>query len=59
MLHYETHICGKDKDWVIFLHGLGGNSNIWYKQADAYKKQFNLIAMRSRVSAHPCQHRIP
>ncbi len=43
MLHYETHICGKDKDWVIFLHGLGGNSNIWYKQADEYKKQFNLI----------------
>jgi pimeloyl-ACP methyl ester carboxylesterase len=43
MLHYETHICGNEKDWVIFLHGLGGNSNIWYKQADAYKKQFNLI----------------
>jgi len=43
MLHYETHFCGKDKDWVIFLHGLGGNSNIWYKQADDYKKQFNLI----------------
>jgi pimeloyl-ACP methyl ester carboxylesterase len=43
MLHYETHICGNDKDWVIFLHGLGGNSNIWYKQADDYKKHFNLI----------------
>ena len=43
MLHYETSTCEKGKDWVIFLHGLGGNSNIWYKQAGAYKKQFNLI----------------
>ncbi|RJP84970.1 MAG: alpha/beta hydrolase [Desulfobacteraceae bacterium] len=43
MLHYETHLCGQDKDWVIFVHGLGGNSNIWYKQTEEYKKHFNII----------------
>lgn len=43
MLHYTTYICGEDRDWAIFIHGLGGNSNIWYKQVDDYKKHFNLI----------------
>ena len=43
MLTYKTDYCGDDKDWVIFLHGLGGNSSIWYKQVDAYKNQFNLM----------------
>lgn len=43
MLSYKTECCGTDKDWVIFLHGLGGNSKIWYKQLDAYKGQFNLM----------------
>jgi len=43
MLHYTTSYCGKDRDWVVFIHGLGGNSNIWYKQADEFNKHFNLM----------------
>ncbi len=43
MFAYETHICGDDKDWAIFIHGLGGNSGIWYKQVEAYKSHFNLM----------------
>ncbi|NOY69883.1 MAG: alpha/beta hydrolase [Deltaproteobacteria bacterium] len=43
MLSYKTECCGNDKDWVIFLHGLGGNSNIWYKQVKAFSGQFNLM----------------
>ena len=43
MLHYETRFIGPDRDWAIFLHGIGGNSSIWYKQTDAYKDHFNLL----------------
>lgn len=43
MLHYKTHVTDKSRDWVVFLHGLGGNSNIWYKQVRAFKKHFNLV----------------
>lgn len=43
MLHHETHILSPEHDWVVFLHGLGGNSNIWYKQIKEFKKHFNLL----------------
>lgn len=43
MLHYKTHILGPNQDWVVFLHGLGGNSSIWYRQVSAFRKQFNLL----------------
>lgn len=43
MLHYKTHILGPNHDWVVFLHGLGGNSSIWYRQVSAFRKQFNLL----------------
>ncbi len=43
MLCHIPHVLSKDSDWVIFLHGLGGNSNIYYKQVDEFKKHFNLM----------------
>lgn len=43
LLHYTTYTLNKKADWVVFLHGFGGNSNIWYKQVDAFKKHFNLL----------------
>ena len=43
MLCHIPHIISRDNEWVIFLHGLGGNSNIYYKQVDAYKEHFNLM----------------
>ena len=43
MLCHIPHILSPDSDWVIFLHGLGGNSKIFYKQVEAYKPHFNLM----------------
>jgi pimeloyl-ACP methyl ester carboxylesterase len=43
LLHYKTHILSPSHEWVVFLHGLGGNSNIWYKQVKDFKKEFNLL----------------
>ena len=43
MLHYKTHVLSPSHDWVVFLHGLGGNSNIWFKQVKDFKRHFNLL----------------
>lgn len=43
MLHYKTRILSPKHDWVVFLHGLGGNSNIWYKQVAEFRKHYNLL----------------
>mgnify|MGYP005749616205 CR=1 FL=1 len=34
-----------DLPWVIMLHGLGGNSKIWYKQLKYFKQNFNVITI--------------
>ncbi len=43
MLHYKTHVLGPKHDWVVFLHGLGGNSNIWYRQVAEFRRHYNLL----------------
>lgn len=30
-------------EWLVFLHGLGGNHNIFYKQVEYFSKEFNLL----------------
>lgn len=29
--------------WVVLLHGLGGSSQIWYKQFDVLKRHYNIV----------------
>lgn len=48
MLHYQTYHLGEDKDWVVFVHGAGGSSSIWFKQIKAYKKHFNVLLVDLR-----------
>lgn len=48
MLHYQTYYLGQDKDWVVFVHGAGGSSSIWFKQIKAYKKHFNVLLVDLR-----------
>ncbi|PYZ95021.1 hypothetical protein CR194_05775 [Salipaludibacillus keqinensis] len=31
--------------WVVLLHGIGGNSRIWYKQIKHFKKCFNVMTI--------------
>ena len=35
----------KNADWIILLHGFGGNSTIWYKQLVFYRKYFNVMTI--------------
>lgn len=48
MLHYQTYYLGAEKDWVVFVHGAGGSSSIWFKQIKAYKKHFNVLLVDLR-----------
>ncbi|GAX89057.1 alpha/beta fold hydrolase [Effusibacillus lacus] len=48
MLHYKTYELGKTHDWVIFVHGAGGSSAIWYKQIRQFKEHFNILLLDLR-----------
>jgi pimeloyl-ACP methyl ester carboxylesterase len=48
MLYYKTYKLADDKDWVVFIHGAGGSSTIWYRQIKAYKEHFNVLFMDLR-----------
>ena len=48
MLHHRTYELGPDKDWVVFVHGAGGSSSIWFKQIRAYSAQFNVLMVDLR-----------
>ena len=43
MLKFKTHINNKNKEWITFIHGFGGSSNIWYKQARELSQHHNLL----------------
>jgi pimeloyl-ACP methyl ester carboxylesterase len=48
MLFYKTYEFHKNADWVVFVHGAGGSSSIWYKQFKEFKKHFNLLLIDLR-----------
>jgi pimeloyl-ACP methyl ester carboxylesterase len=43
MLKFKTHLNNKNNEWVTFLHGFGGSSNIWHKQVRELSKHYNLL----------------
>lgn len=43
MLHYKKFVLSNKYDWVVFVHGMGGSSSIFYKQIKEYKKYFNVL----------------
>lgn len=48
MLYYKTYYKSSDTDWVVFVHGAGGSSSIWFKQLKAYKEEFNVLMVDLR-----------
>lgn len=43
LLHHKVIHHPKSKEWVVFVHGIGGSSSIWFKQLRDFKKHFNLL----------------
>jgi pimeloyl-ACP methyl ester carboxylesterase len=48
VLYYKEYINRNTKDWVIFIHGAGGSSSIWFKQLKAFKRAFNVLLVDLR-----------
>ena len=42
-MYYEKIENKKSKDWILFIHGLGGSINTWKKQLESFKDKFNLL----------------
>jgi pimeloyl-ACP methyl ester carboxylesterase len=43
LLYYQKYTHPRSKEWVIFLHGAGGSSTVWYRQIRAFNAHFNLL----------------
>ena len=48
MLYYKTYKHSEKKDWVVFIHGAGGSSSIWFQQLKAFRKIFNILLLDLR-----------
>jgi pimeloyl-ACP methyl ester carboxylesterase len=48
MLHYKTHMIAEDAPWVVFVHGAGGSSSIWFMQIKEFVKHFNILLVDLR-----------
>ncbi len=48
MLYYKTYINDESRDWVVFIHGAGGSSSIWFQQLKAFKALFNVVLLDLR-----------
>ncbi|MFW5706402.1 MAG: alpha/beta fold hydrolase [Bacteroidota bacterium] len=43
MLYHKIYPHHENDQWVVFIHGAGGSSVVWYKQIQSYARHFNLL----------------
>ena len=43
LLSYKSYVISPEKEWVIFLHGIGGDRRTFSLQLKAFKPHFNLL----------------
>ncbi|BDU36815.1 hypothetical protein VINI7043_03513 [Vibrio nigripulchritudo ATCC 27043] len=48
LLFHKVYTHPTSSEWVVFVHGAGGSSSIWFKQIKAYKQHFNLLLIDLR-----------
>lgn len=48
MLYYKTFLHPSSAEWVIFVHGAGGSSSIWFRQVKEYAQNFNVLMLDLR-----------
>lgn len=48
MLYHKTYKISPNVDWVVFVHGAGGSSSIWFKQIRAFKAKYNVLLLDLR-----------
>jgi pimeloyl-ACP methyl ester carboxylesterase len=48
MLYYKTYPKPDCAEWVVFVHGAGGSSSIWFKQIKDFSRYFNVLMVDLR-----------
>jgi pimeloyl-ACP methyl ester carboxylesterase len=48
LIAYTIYKNQHSNDWVTFVHGAGGSSNIWFKQIRDFSKHFNVLLLDLR-----------
>ena len=48
ILYHKVYEHDTSKTWIIFVHGAGGSSSIWFKQIREYRKYFNIVLLDLR-----------
>lgn len=47
-LYHKKFINPASKEWVVFIHGAGGSSSIWFRQIRHFKRFFNVLLVDLR-----------
>ncbi|MBD1576726.1 MULTISPECIES: alpha/beta fold hydrolase [Vibrio] len=48
LLFHKSYQHPTSTEWVVFVHGAGGSSAIWFKQLKAYREHFNILLIDLR-----------
>ena len=48
MLSYKTFPHDSASEWVVFIHGAGGSSAVWFKQLRDFRERFNIMLVDLR-----------
>ncbi|MEP0712871.1 alpha/beta hydrolase [Algoriphagus sp.] len=48
MLYYKIFSHPTSTEWVVFIHGAGGSSAVWFKQLKDFSEKFNLLLIDLR-----------
>lgn len=48
LLYHRVFFRGAGAPWVVFVHGAGGSSSIWFKQVRSFRKEFNVLLVDLR-----------
>jgi pimeloyl-ACP methyl ester carboxylesterase len=59
MLHYKIHHISDDAPWVVFVHGAGGSSSIWFMQIKEFVRHFNILLVDLRGHGKSKQDFVP
>lgn len=44
-MHTNIYLKEEEAEWIVFLHGMGGSSNIWFKQLRAFRQKYNVLLL--------------
>ena len=48
VLFHKLYRHPTSSEWVVFVHGAGGSSSVWFKQIRAYREHFNIVLLDLR-----------